>query len=179
MYSGLDGAGIFVVLHLLDYLRPFGLRNNSADFLFDQSLNFFFGLVRIPTFDEYLDQIVDSISDLLLDEPEFFVALVLQHLSEERHVGVVSRLLLDRVENGRVPLDDQTLQALLFVEEVQQMLLHRLSRHFQLGTLHVLQRLALLHLLYGVLKLLQRQIPDLQLARRTDHVLVILLDYFS
>ena len=63
-----------------------------------------------------------------LDEAEFLIALVLEDLSEERHVVVLLQVGLDPVDDGDRPLNDQILQTVLLIKVGVHVLLHGLPR---------------------------------------------------
>ena len=163
---GIDGllepssqrADILSIIHLIDYLSPVCVLDAAVVLyrvahLDDLSL----ALEVILLSQEDLEQVAQSVPHVDLDEPEVFVALILENLGEERHLVVVSQVCLDRVDDGRCPFDDEVLEAVLLVEISVHELLHCLDREPAVSALLVVPYLLLLHVRDHVLQLLQRE----------------------
>lgn len=62
-----------------------------------------------------------------LDVSELLVTLILEDLSEESHIVVLSQVPLDSIDDSGNPLDDQTLEPVSLVKISVHELLHSLS----------------------------------------------------
>lgn len=99
-----------------------------------------------------------------LDEPELFVSLILEDLSEECNIVVLLQVSLDSIDNGSHPLDDQTLESVPLVQVSVHELLHRFSWKLALHSLLVVLQLLGVNVTNYIFQLLQSQSPDVGLA---------------
>jgi hypothetical protein len=103
-----------------------------------------------------------------LDESEFFVTLIFQNLAKEAHVMVFRVILTDCVDDGDAPLNNEVLETVLLVEVGEHELLHCLSWLSAVFALLVKLDLLTIHVLNGILQLLDGEVSILLDRPDTD-----------
>ncbi len=120
---------------------------------------------------------MDGLLERQLDEPEVLIYLVSQNLPEQADVRILLRVLLDAADDGPRPLDDKLLQSVSLIQISVHVLFHGLPGLLGLDTLLVVFLLLCVHIVYYVLKLLQRQLPGLQRLLLQMHYLITRLRF--
>ena len=126
-------------------------------YLFVQSAYMFLALRRVSLPNYRLKQCEHGLLDSLLYEPELFIALVPENLSEQRHLMVILGVLLDARDYRSCPLNNQVLQTIPLVEVSIHILLHGLLGLLAFLAFQVKFHLVSIHVVDKLFQLLQRQ----------------------
>lgn len=153
----LKGLGILILVHFVQDFSPNPILNLTILCLLQIRLNvllrFQGKLVLINDFYEFDKRFFD----MHLNQSKLFITLILENFRKKCHLMILPQIGFNSVDDRSGPLHNQRLQPILLIQVRIHVLLHCFLRRSRLLTFLVETHLLRIHILYGILQLLQRQ----------------------